>query len=270
MAYPDSIDKFTEKLNKLDGNTYVIEEEITLTNGMYEGDLQHDNISLPSFSVWTGSKLTGEKVENYILSTPSSTPWKKHVKIFNSVSPVYVTYETQGDTVEAEDINKVQESIVNTQKEVDRYKSSNDARITQDENRLTTAENNKAEKTYVDTELNKRCLKTETYTKEETDQRIQMVVNAAPAALDTLKEIADALNNDPNFAATITTQLAGKVDKVTGKQLSTEDYTTEDKAKVTNMPSKFVITVNNKAPDASGNVSVIFTGSFTWNQLKGV
>lgn len=147
MAYPESIDKFTEKLNKLDNNTYVIEEEIQVTDGVYEGELQHDNVSLPSINVYTGSKLTGTKIENVIVSTPSLTPWKKTIKIFSSVSPVYISYQTQGDTVEAEDINKVQDSIVNTQKEVDRYKSSNDNRVTDAENRISTVENNKAEKT---------------------------------------------------------------------------------------------------------------------------
>ncbi|MBV4423251.1 pyocin knob domain-containing protein [Clostridium tyrobutyricum] len=232
MAYPESINKFTEKLNKLDNNTYVIEEEIQIKDGVYEGELEHDNVSLPSINVYTGLKLTGNKVENVIVSTPSLTPWKTHIKIFSDVSPVYVTYQTTGDTVEADDINKVQDSVVNTQKEVDRYKTSNDNRVLNDEVRLTTVENNKAEKTYVDTELNKRYTKDVTYTKTETDQRIQMVIDAAPEALDTLKEIANALNNDPNFAATITTQLSKKVDKVEGKQLSTEDYTATEKSKL--------------------------------------
>ena len=49
------------------------------------------------------------------------------------------------------------------------------------------------------------------------DARIKALIGAAPEALDTLVEIANALNNDPDFAATMTTQLAGKVDKVAGK-----------------------------------------------------
>lgn len=69
-------------------------------------------------------------------------------------------------------------------------------------------------------------------TPDDIDSRINALVNAAPAALDTLKEIADALNNDPDFAATMTTQLAGKVDKIDGKGLSTEDFTTALKAKL--------------------------------------
>ncbi|MGN2893452.1 phage tail protein [Escherichia coli] len=36
------------------------------------------------------------------------------------------------------------------------------------------------------------------------------LVNGAPATLDTLKEIAAAINNDPNFATTMTNALAGK------------------------------------------------------------
>lgn len=43
---------------------------------------------------------------------------------------------------------------------------------------------------------------------------ISALVNSAPATLDTLKEIADALGNDPNFAATIIAQLGLKATKV--------------------------------------------------------
>lgn len=73
---------------------------------------------------------------------------------------------------------------------------------------------------------------TELPTTSTVDERIKAIIGAAPSALDTLVEIAKALNNDPNFAATITTSLAGKVDKVTGKQLSTEDFTSVLKTKL--------------------------------------
>jgi len=39
------------------------------------------------------------------------------------------------------------------------------------------------------------------------DARVQLIVDAAPAALDTLNELAAALGDDPNFAATVTTEL---------------------------------------------------------------
>ena len=45
------------------------------------------------------------------------------------------------------------------------------------------------------------------------DGKITALLNGAPGALDTLKELADALGNDANFAATITNKLATKVNK---------------------------------------------------------
>lgn len=73
----------------------------------------------------------------------------------------------------------------------------------------------------------------ETYsTKDYVNQKISDLVNSAPETLDTLNELAAALNNDSNFAATITKQLGNKVDKVEGKQLSTNDYSNEEKKKV--------------------------------------
>lgn len=45
---------------------------------------------------------------------------------------------------------------------------------------------------------------------ESVDARIELIVAAAPSALDTLNELAAALNNDPDFAASVTTALAAK------------------------------------------------------------
>ena len=64
------------------------------------------------------------------------------------------------------------------------------------------------------------------------DKAIAELVDGSPAALDTLKELSAALGNDPNFATTVATQIGQKVDKVAGKGLSTEDYTSEEKAKL--------------------------------------
>ena len=44
-------------------------------------------------------------------------------------------------------------------------------------------------------------------------QAIAALVNSAPGALDTLQELAAALGNDANFAATVTNTLAGKLGK---------------------------------------------------------
>lgn len=45
------------------------------------------------------------------------------------------------------------------------------------------------------------------------DKKIEQIINSAPATLDTLYELANALGNDPNFASTITNLIANKLDK---------------------------------------------------------
>jgi hypothetical protein len=52
--------------------------------------------------------------------------------------------------------------------------------------------------------------------KDTVDNAIAALRGAAPGTLDTLAKLAQAINNDPNFAATISAALAGKVDKTGG------------------------------------------------------
>lgn len=51
-------------------------------------------------------------------------------------------------------------------------------------------------------------------TEEEVKAAIGSIIGSAPDVLDTLKEIADALGNDPNFAATITKKLAALAEQI--------------------------------------------------------
>ena len=72
-----------------------------------------------------------------------------------------------------------------------------------------------SERKSADTDLSNRIAAIENadyQTGTEVDDRINEIIGAAPEALDTLKEIADALNNDPNFAVTITNELNKKLD----------------------------------------------------------
>lgn len=285
---------FKEKLNKVEGISYVVEEEVELINGVYEGVLQHDNIHISSLAVYTGSKLTGDKVEEYSLSTPSSTPWKKIIRVYSDCPVLYISYETEGDTVEAEDINRVQDAIVTTQtglhQESERAKTAetnNKNDILEEKKRALTAEDELADELYsevnrsktkeadlesalfseitramvkeeefkenmdanmavVNKELSVRYTKDKVYTKEEVLVKIEQLIGAAPETLDTLHEIAEALGNDPNFAATIMNALAGKVDKTAGKGLSSNDYTDDEKAMAADVNSK-KHTHNNKS-----------------------
>lgn len=75
----------------------------------------------------------------------------------------------------------------------------------------------------IDGKLRNKANKADVMTPEQVDQRIQTLIGAAPATLDTLAEIAEALGNDPDFAATMTTELGKKANK-----LDVYDKTTAD------------------------------------------
>lgn len=72
---------------------------------------------------------------------------------------------------------------------------------------------NKANRTELTDGLALKANKTEAMTPEQVELRIEAIVGSAPDALDTLVELAEALNNDPDFASTVTTQLAAKATK---------------------------------------------------------
>lgn len=74
---------------------------------------------------------------------------------------------------------------------------------------------------------------------EQVNAAIQKIVGSAPEVLDTLKEIADALGNDPNFAATITKKLAAITeqvnqeieDRIAGDEANSAEVATETQAR---------------------------------------
>ena len=55
----------------------------------------------------------------------------------------------------------------------------------------------------------------QTYTTLEGNKPYSNLINSAPEALNTLKELADALNNDANYAATVQNQLNSKANQST-------------------------------------------------------
>ena len=61
---------------------------------------------------------------------------------------------------------------------------------------------------------------------------IDDLIDGAPATYDTLKEIADWISTHTSEYEALIAGLATKVDKVEGKGLSTEDYTTAEKTKL--------------------------------------
>ena len=114
-------------------------------------------------------------------------------------------------------------------------------------------------------------------TSSDVDNRVQEIIGTAPEALDTLKELADALNNDPNFASTITTELGKKVDKIEGKQLSTEDYTTAEKEKLAGIDTSIyaknedlVYIADTVIPQMNENTAKALDQKVDWDEEKKV
>ncbi|MNW65882.1 hypothetical protein D3C74_443060 [compost metagenome] len=64
------------------------------------------------------------ELRNFSVSFPDEAPWRRLIKIYAEVPEVYVTYETPGDTVEADDINVLQWGLTAAQRELERYKAT--------------------------------------------------------------------------------------------------------------------------------------------------
>ena len=69
-------------------------------------------------------------------------------------------------------------------------------------------------KTEVDSNLLLKSDKLTTYTKTEIDTLFNNLIDAAPTVLNTLNELAVALNDDANYATTVQNQIALKQNKI--------------------------------------------------------
>ena len=115
--------------------------------------------------------------------------------------------------------------------------------------------------------------KFETYTKTETinaiSTAIATVVDSAPEAFDTLKEIADWIEDDQSGAAAMAAAIKGKVDKVSGKGLSANDYTDAEKSKLAGIAAGAQVNPTPIAP-ANATESGMFADAYwTKQDLSG-
>ena len=63
----------------------------------------------------------------------------------------------------------------------------------------------------VESEAQEPSSNSDVATKYYVDQAVAGLVNSAPATLDTIKELSDALGSDANFSTTMTNALSAKV-----------------------------------------------------------
>lgn len=196
--------KFGQKLNKLDGNVYTIEEIITPIDGIYEADLEHDNVDTNTINIYTESMCSGDKVNTYKVTTPSLTPWRKHIKVYSNEPVLYITYETTGDTVEADDVHDLQDAIIDTQTalnaETDRAIEAEKQLQTNIDNESTRAKNaEKQLQTNIDNEAN-RAKNAETTIQTNLNNEITRATNRE-----------DALNVSINAETTRATRVEGEI-----------------------------------------------------------
>lgn len=71
----------------------------------------------------------------------------------------------------------------------------------------------------------------------DVEASVSTMLNGAPEAYDTLKEIGDAITAGDTAHTALVAEVAKKVDKVDGKGLSTNDYTAEEKTKLAGIES---------------------------------
>lgn len=98
---------FIARLNKKDNPYTIVDEQVTLTEGKWEGFLAHDQVIEKTIEIYTLPNKEGERVLAYTLDKKEEV-WKTYLKVFSQSDVLYITYETYGDTVEAEDINQLQ------------------------------------------------------------------------------------------------------------------------------------------------------------------
>ena len=244
---------FTDKLNFIPGNIYTVEEEIHIVGGVYEADLIHDNITQDTVAVFTGSKCTGKKLNSYAISTPSLAPWKTHIKIFTSESVVYVTYETVGDTVEADDINDVQDAINDGKKAL----KDEIARATKAENTITTNINTeitrakKAENTLqtnINNEVNRAKKAESDEVTRATNAENTLTTNLSNEVKRAKKAESDEVTRATNAEKTLTDNLNAEITRATNAEKTLTDNLNKEVTRATNAENGIKNTINTNKP----------------------
>lgn len=152
---------------------------------------------------------TMEKVVTYTKGIETSL----NKVIGESIPEVNKTIETKANKTDVDALRKLatkNETDIATlgRDKVDKKDhNSLQAKVTSIESTTSSLAQNKANKTDLANYYNKN------ETVGKIAEEIHKIVGAAPEALDTLKELSDAINNDPSFGANLINDIAKKVSK---------------------------------------------------------
>lgn len=191
---------------------------IVLENGdlILGKDLNGDTLPLVQLNHW-GIIDAGSPKAHYNINTPQGER---------------PTIQEAGQTGEQAYHMAYQEDLAHISEEIDKkVKAEADARIAADELLVKKEEGKELSSNDFTDELKAKLEGIEEFanritnvsqlvndskfqTEEEVKAAIESIIGSAPDVLDTLKEIADALGNDPNFATTITKKLAALAEQI--------------------------------------------------------
>lgn len=146
--------------------------------------------------------------------------------MFNGSKGIALSEELEAKATELQDSINLKAS----QSDLEAYMSATDTKVSELEGKIGN----------IPTKVSELENDSNFQSASQVDARIQEVVAAAPEALDTLKELADALGNDPDFAGTVTAELSKKANsadvytkeeadsKFITEHQSLEDYATKE------------------------------------------
>ena len=139
---------------------------------------------------------------------------------------------------------------------------TNGLMLSTDKEKLDNIENN-ANKTIVDSSMSDNSTNPvqNKVIKKYVDDAVIDLVNNAPEELDTLKELADYLTDD-TIEGSVAKSLSNKVDKISGKGLSTNDFTNNLKTKLDNIDDNANNYIHPTYTAVSGKPSANETPSF--------
>lgn len=123
---------------------YVLDEEKQIVSGVWEGYLDHEEVNPGSIMIFTGVKLTGQRLTGYSVITDGK---KAKLRVSGASGTIYITYETSATSIHTPTPSETESPAVDDRP--------------------------KADKLYVDTELAKKADKANTFTKKEVLQKIE-------------------------------------------------------------------------------------------------
>ena len=166
----------------------------------------------------------------YILNNVSNAGTGSEDGMIISKEGISISDKTEQDLLNAAggttSVDSIKEGLA-TEDALNEYKTSNDAEIAALKSKDIEL-SSKIDSIHIPSKVSELENDSKYQTEDQVNSRMQAVVGAAPEALDTLKEIGDALGNDPDFAATMTNKLTEINSKIGSNTYTGANYISKE------------------------------------------